>query len=352
MVGGVTVAAGETRDLSIRASQSFSGADVSIPARVIRAAKAGPVVLLTGAVHGDELNGTGIIRDLLLHPPFELTAGTLVMAPVVNLLGFDRQSRYLPDRRDLNRSFPGSAEGSLTRRYAHAVFHQLVAPCDLIIDLHTGGGRRTNFPNVRANMADPEIAELARAFGSEIIFDHAGGSGTLRRTASERGIPTILLEGGEVLKVEPSIVEVGVRGVTNVLASLDMIAADPAEPLFRAEVDRSMWIRSDAGGMLRFHAGPGDLVAEGQPLASVSTLLGSLCGEVLAPAAGLVMGATTLPSVKPGDPILHLGMTREDDASIRWALDHIPEDSLYARLRRAFAESIVIEPPGSAADPA
>lgn len=343
VIGDQEVGLGETRDIELAVSQTYSGADVTIPLRVIRAPRPGKTVLLTGAVHGDELNGTGIIREILLRQPFELLNGSLVLVPVVNVLGFERQSRYLPDRRDLNRSFPGFAQGSLAGRFAHTFFHQVVMRCDMGIDLHTGGGRRTNFPNVRADMSDVEVARLANAFGGEIVADGAGLDGALRKTACKAGRPTILLEAGEVLKVEPVVVEVGVRGIRNVLIAFGMIEGKHEPPAFRASIERSTWIRSEVGGMLRFHVGAGEIVRQDQPLASVATLLGVVRGILRAPAPGIIMGLTTLPSVKPGDPVVHLAMPREELAGIERALADAG-DCLHARLRQTFAESIITEP--------
>ncbi len=344
-IAGERIALGESRDLSLAVTQSFSGTDVSIPLRVVRGAEPGPVLLLTAAVHGDELNGTGIIREIILTPPCELTAGTLVLVPVVNILGYERNTRYVPDRRDLNRCFPGAVDGSLASRMAYAVFHGLVMRCDYLIDLHTAAVGRTNFPNIRADLSIPEARRIARAFGCPLVVDRPGTRGTLRRAANLASRPAIVLEAGEVSKVEPAVVEMGLRGVRNVLIELDMAVGERVPPAYQARVDRSIWLRSDAGGLLRFHAAPGEVVEKDQPVATCTTLLGAESGIVRAPEDGVIMGLTTLPSVKPGDPVCHLGIPRRGIATIRRALRRLPDESLHERMLGDLASSVVIDEP-------
>ena len=163
-LAGKRVALGKARDIEVPVGESATGRDIVVPTRVWRGKEPGPIVAITAAVHGDEINGVGVVRQLLIEPPFELLRGTLILVPVINILGFERQSRYMPDRRDLNRSFPGSASGSLTARFAHAVFDQIVKRADWLIDLHAAAARRTNFPNVRADLDHPQCAELAAHF--------------------------------------------------------------------------------------------------------------------------------------------------------------------------------------------
>ncbi len=342
---GEQVALGESRDLSLVVTQSFSGTDVSIPLKVVRGAQPGPTLLLTAAVHGDELNGTGMIREMILAPPCELVAGTLVLVPVVNILGYERNARYTPDRRDLNRSFPGVADGSLASRIAHAIFQGLVLPCDYLIDLHTAAVGRTNFPNVRADLGRPEVRRIARAFGCPLVIGKPGGRGTLRHAANVASRPAIVLEAGEVSKVEPAVVEMGLRGIRNVLINLGMAVGEPAKPAYQARVDRSTWLRSDAGGLLRFHAAPGEVVEKNQPVATCTTLLGADNGVLRAPEDGVIMGLTTFPSVKPGDPVCHLAIPRRGIAPIRRALRLLPDESLHDRVLGELASSVAIDEP-------
>ena len=198
----------------------------------------------------------------------------MILVPVLNILGFDRHTRYLPDRRDLNRCFPGSLQGSLARRMARVIFDEIISRADYGIDLHTAAIRRTNFPNVRGDIAVPGVQELARAFGCEFIVHGVGPQGSLRREACAAGCPTIIMEGGEVWKVESSIIACAMRGIHNVLRYLDMLDGPLEPPPFQVELTRTQWVRADRGGFMRFHVAPGDVVRHGEPLATNTSLLG------------------------------------------------------------------------------
>lgn len=337
-----TIAPGERRDVALHISESYSGLSVSVPVHVWRAPKPGPTVFITAAVHGDEINGAGAIRQIMLEPPFELEAGALILAPVLNILGFDQHSRYLPDRRDLNRCFPGSPAGSMASRLANIVFREIVGRADYGIDLHTAAVRRTNFPNVRADMTDPKVAALARAFGSELIVSNKGPKGALRQAACSAGVPTIILEAGEVWKVEPSVVEYALHGVRNTLIHLGMAPGQPAAPAYQTVVDRTRWIRADRGGFLHFHVTPGDLVEQGQAIATNTSLLGADQNTLLSPHNGIVLGMTTLPSVAPGDPVCHIAVPREGVNAIRAALNAAAVDSLHQRVRGDLASNLLV----------
>ncbi|MEM7052060.1 MAG: succinylglutamate desuccinylase/aspartoacylase family protein [Acidobacteriota bacterium] len=348
VIAGEKVALGERREIELPVSESYSGGDVRVPLRVERAERPGPTVLVLAAIHGDELNGTGVVRRLLIDPPFELEAGSLILVPVVNILGFERLSRYLPDRRDLNRSFPGSKSGSLARRLARRIFDQLVTKSDYALDFHTAAVRRTNFPNVRADLGQEEVRRLARAFGWPLVVDHPGPKGSLRQAASAQGCPTISLEAGEVWKIEAGVVEIGVRGVRNVLIDLGMVEGQRHEPAYRAETTGTAWLRSDAGGLLTFHVAPGDVVEAGQPVAAVTDLIGREKWTLSAAREGVVLGLTTLPAVKPGDPVCHLAYPRDGIAPIRQSLAGLEADSLHERLRDDLSAGVAVTVPDPA----
>ena len=217
---GCDVEPGQAVSTELVISESYSSRDVAIPIRVRRALEPGPTVFVTAALHGDELNGTGAIRSMLADPSWELSSGTLLMVPVLNVLGFERHSRYLPDRRDLNRCFPGNSTGSMASRLAKVIFDSIVRRCDYGIDLHTAAVRRTNFPNARADLDNPTCLKMAEAFGSGIILHGKGPKGSFRREATTAECPTIVVEGGEVWKVESSVADCMLRGVFNVLKML------------------------------------------------------------------------------------------------------------------------------------
>jgi predicted deacylase len=304
---GDRILPGECRDIRLQVGESYSGMTIRIPLHVRRGPEPGPAVFVTAALHGNEINGTGAIRSMIHDPGFHIKAGTLVLVPVLNILGFERHSRYLPDRRDLNRCFPGSPTGSLASRMASAIFRQIVSRCDVGIDLHTAAVRRTNFPNVRGDLSVPEVRRIAEAFGAQYMVSGKGPVGSLRRSACGVGCPTIILEGGEVWKVEPVIVETAIRGVRNVLIELGLLDGHPIRPAHPVEIEKTKWMRADRGGFLHFHVRPGEFVREGQPLATSTSLLGQDRSVLAAPFAAVVLGMTTLPAVSPGEPVCHLG---------------------------------------------
>lgn len=256
-----------------------------------------------------------------------------------------RHSRYLPDRRDLNRCFPRSESGSLASRLARRIFDQLVARVDFAIDLHTASVRRTNFPNIRADLSRPETRALAEASGAAFLVDGVGPKGSLRREANDAGCPTILMEGGEVWKVEPAIVEVALRGIRNVLVWLDMIQAEPVRPPFQVVVKQTRWIRANHGGFLQFHVSAGDIVRRGDLLATNTTLLGREGETLEAPFDAAVLGMTTLPAAGPGEPVCHLGRLEKGTRHLERARERLPDSHPHGRALEDLSSSVsVVEP--------
>ena len=341
---GDRIAPGESRDVKLAVSESYSGMTLRIPIHIRRAVEPGPTVFVTAALHGDEINGTGAIRQLAQDDSLTLLKGAIVLVPVLNLLAFDRHSRYLPDRRDLNRSFPGSPDGSLASRMACTIFEEIVSRCDYGIDLHTASVRRTNYPNIRGDLSDPVVKRLAAAFGAEIILDGKGPPGAFRREATAAGCPTIVLEGGEVWKVEPGIVETTVRGVKNVLCNLEMLDDEPRSPEYQIEVTKTKWIRAERGGFLQFHIRPGEIIEEGQPLATNTTLLGHEKSALIAPFDSVVIGMTTLPAVRPGEPVCNLGKLPQGTQALKMRrLRSLEEDdNLQERVIDELASNVLV----------
>ena len=337
------LAPGERRDMAIHATQGFSGQALEIPIHVWRGKEDGPSVFVTAALHGDEINGTGAVREMVLDPGFELKSGCLLLVPVLNVLGFERHSRYLPDRRDLNRSFPGSDSGSMASRFAHRIFEEIILRSDFGIDLHSAAVRRTNYPHIRGDFSNPEVDRLARAFGTEIMVDTLGPKGSMRRAACDVGCPTILLEAGEVWKVEPTVVEVTHRGILSVLRSLNMVEGKAYKPEFRIIAKKTVWLRAEAGGFLRFHAAPGELVEKGQTLATNTSLLGREQSTIVSPMDGVILGMTTLPSVAPGDPVLNIGRLRQPIERIEKKVDNLTQDSLHERIVSDLSSSVMVD---------
>ncbi|QDU49348.1 succinylglutamate desuccinylase/aspartoacylase family protein [Gimesia panareensis] len=346
---GDPIPPGTSRDVKLAVSESYSSMTVKIPIHIRRAEKEGPVVFVTAALHGDEINGTGAVRQLIQDTELQLLRGSVIFVPVLNLLAFDRHSRYLPDRRDLNRSFPGSANGSLASRMARIIFDEIVSRSDYGIDLHTASVRRTNYPNVRGDMSSREVKRLAQAFGSEIIINGKGPQGAFRREACAAGCPTIIMEGGEVWKVEPGIVESAVRGVRNVLRNLEMLDGEPESPEYQIIVDKTNWVRAERGGFLKFHVKPGDIVEKDQPIATNTTLLGHERSMLYAPFDSVVIGMTTLPAISPGEPVCHLGKLPPKTRPSRIRRSRSEEDSLEGQVAEELSTNLVVEEPSEEA---
>lgn len=342
---GEIVKPGTSRNVHLTVGESYSSMDVEIQIHIRRAPEDGPVVFVTAALHGDEINGCGAVRQLIQDENFHLQKGTIVLIPVLNLPAFERHSRYLPDRRDLNRSFPGSSDGSLASRMADTIFNEIVMRCDYGIDLHTASVRRTNYPTVRGNMADQEVCRIAEAFGSEIIINNKGPKNSFRREACNAGCPTIIMEGGEVWKVEPGIVETAVRGIKNVLSELEMITDAKESPPYQIVIEKSKWIRAERGGFLDFHIQPGDVVEKDQAIATNTTILGESHSTVHAPFNGVVMGMTSLPSISPGEPICNLGKLPKKYSPSKLEKMRIKEDGLEQQVLDELGSSVLVTDP-------
>jgi predicted deacylase len=248
----------------------------------------------------------------------------------------------MPDRRDLNRCFPGSAGGSLSSRCAYDLFTEIVTQCDYGLDLHSAASGRTNFPNVRADLDNVGCRKLAEAFGCELIIDGTGPDGSLRRAAVKAGVPTVILEAGEPSKIEPTVLEIGVRGVHNVLGTLGMTDDKPRKPPYQTKVTKTVWTRAQEGGLLRFHVAPGELVDKGQPLATNVGVFGHQQNVLTSPANGIVLGMTTLPLVKPGEPVCHIAVPTEPIRELREALADASNRSLDHRVRRDLATNVTV----------
>jgi uncharacterized protein len=309
--------------------ESYSSITLRIPIHIRRASAPGPTVFVTAALHGDEINGTGAIRQLIQEDDLQLTRGSLILVPVLNISAFDRHSRYMPDRRDLNRCFPGSATGSLAGRMARTLFDEIVLRSDYGIDLHTASVRRTNYPNVRGDLSDPGVHRLATSFGSEVIINGKGPAGSFRREATRVGCPTIVMEGGEVWKVEPGIVQSMTRGIKNVLRNLDMLDGELQRPDYQVQVNSSKWVRAERGGFLQFHVKPGDIIEKGHALVTNTNLLGKEHSMLHSPFDAVVIGMTTLPAITPGEPVCNLGK--------------LPKGARPSELRRLRTEETVVE---------
>lgn len=289
----------------IEATTNPMGLSIRVPFCRITAPTPGPIVTVTGVVHGDELNGAAVIHELLHDKNLKLRCGELVLCPVVNMPALNLRSRYLQDRRDLNRCFPGQIKGSQAGRYAAAVFDAIIRPANYLIDLHTGGSQRTNMPNFRVDLDDAKAVALAEAAAPAILVHSKGTVGSLRREASRANVTAVTLEAGETQKFEEEVVRYGKESILNMLSSLEMISRRRRKAQ-SVRVRRTVWLRAPIGGIARLTVGAGDAVAIRQRIAVILDVAGRVIGEVKAPFSGLVIGLNADPICHEGDALLHL----------------------------------------------
>lgn len=338
-LGGVSIAPGKRATIDLPISVLFDHTPMTLTVQVVHGRKPGPVLLVCAAVHGDEINGVEIIRRLLRLPSLSRMSGTLIAVPIVNTFGFINQTRYLPDRRDLNRSFPGSPGGSLTGQLAHLFSTEIVAKCTHGIDLHTGAIHRSNFPQIRAVMTDPKVREMARAFGVPLLLNAKIRPGSLRGTATEYDIPMLVYEAGEALRYDSMSIRVGFRGVVNVMRYLDMLP--PPRKLERTEIENesenivppksqviaqsSTWVRAPAGGLLRDPIRLGAMIQPGTRLGIIADPLGTKEVRVISEIDGILIGRTNLPVVNQGDGLFNIARVGDTD-SAQEAVDIFRDD--------------------------
>ncbi|MCB1568433.1 MAG: succinylglutamate desuccinylase/aspartoacylase family protein [Xanthomonadales bacterium] len=316
---GATVAPGTTKRLTWNASTGLVGSELGAPVLVAHGARPGPVLCLIAGVHGDELNSVEIVRRVSNAVDPADFGGTLVSIPVVNLFGYLRNSRYLPDRRDLNRYFPGSAHGSIASRIAYSLFNEVIRHCGAVVDLHTGSFDRRNLPQVRADLSRPDVAILARGFGATAVLHSRGSRGMLRYAAIEAGIPAVTLEVGGPAELEPDEIEHGEQALNTLLHELGMTRHLPSwnetPPVFYA----SSWIRSDAGGLLLSHVELGEHVTKGQVLGEVIDPISNNERKLVSPSDGTIIGLARNQVVLPGFAVFHLGGETSEQNIVREA---------------------------------
>lgn len=307
-VGGHRVRRGERKQFTLPMAQLYTQTPLDMPVEVICGRMPGPALLVCAGIHGDEVNGIEIIRRLRMLRSLAHLRGTLVLVPCVNLFGLLSRSRYLPDRRDLNRCFPGSETGSVAARTARLFFREIVTECTHVIDLHTGAVNRHNLPQIRAAMDQPGVEGMARGFSIPVIIDVGLISGSLRAEAGKIGIPVVAYEGGEAARLDEKAIVTGVRGITNVMRKLTMLAARPAQrPRVEPVVaNSSKWFRSPADGLFRPLVRLGAHVKEGEVLGVVSSPFSSDHTLLAAPFESIVVCVSLLPLANQGDALFHL----------------------------------------------
>ncbi|MGR3804925.1 succinylglutamate desuccinylase/aspartoacylase family protein [Marinibacterium profundimaris] len=316
-IGSTRVPPGSQRTVELPVSMFSDHTPVTMSVHVVHGRSPGPTMFVSAAIHGDEIIGVEIARRLLRSPQLDRIAGTLMVVPIVNTFGFLNHSRYLPDRRDLNRCFPGSETGSLAGRLAHIFMTEIVARADLGIDLHSAAIHRENMPQIRVSPGKPGTMVHADAFGAPVVIRSKLRDGSLRKEAQRHGVDILLYEAGEGLRFDEQSARVGVAGILRVMHSLGMIPQDgvPLAEAVPVKASVTAWERSPAGGLLRAFKATGEMVEQGELLAMISDPFGEVEEEVRAEESGLIIGRTNLPLVNEGDALFHIAQISAEEES-------------------------------------
>ncbi len=322
-IGGITIPAGTRQTVDLPVSVLSDHTPVTMSVHVVHGKRPGPTLFVSAAVHGDEVMGVEVARRLLRHPLLKNMRGTLLVVPIVNAFGFLNQSRYLPDRRDLNRCFPGSEKGSLASRLAGLFMREIVERSDFGVDLHSAAIHRTNMPQTRVSPSATKTMEMAEIFGAPVIITSSLREGSLRQSAAEHGVDVLLYEAGEGLRFDEVSAQFGVTGILRVMHALDMVSTKgvPKASGTPIHATSSWWARAPIGGLLRTFKPTGDTVQTGDVLGIVADPFGETETEIVAAEGGILIGRTNLPIVNEGDALFHIA--RPASKSPETAADHI-----------------------------
>ncbi len=331
VVSGTELKPGEQKCIMIPLPNLYHSEPVLMPTFVMCGKKAGPTLLVTGAIHGDEINGIEIIRRILKRRFIPSLRGNLICVPVVNVYGYLYQSRYLMDRRDLNRSFPGSTSGSIAARLAKVLVTELITHATHLIDLHTGALHRSNLPQIRASLNNPETLRLAKAFDAPVIIDSRERDGSLRQMASDLKKPLLLYEAGEALRFDEPGIKLGVRGILNTMRALKMIASDDKRPKpAPAVVSSTHWVRAEVSGNLQSDKMLGAHVTKGEVIGTISNPFDMSVHEVKSPYKGILIGHCKLPPVHEGQALFHVALLESPHSAhiqVTQLEDLVPKDA-------------------------
>lgn len=311
ILAGKVIEPGEFQRIELPSASLYTQTPMNLPVYVMHSKNPGPTLFVTATIHGDEINGLEIIRRLLRNnmSTIKKISGTLLMVPIANIYGFIMHSRYLPDRRDLNRSFPGSPRGSLTARLAHLLLQEIVQRCDYGIDLHTGPIHRSNLPQVRVNLDSPDAEKLAKAFGVPVIINTSLIEGSLRQSALKYGIPIIVYEAGEALRFDEFSIQIGVKGIINIMREIGMLKKTPHKTHKRVKpaiAQSSIWLRATASGIMQSQLELGTEIAEGELIGYIDDPFSENKEGIISPVDGIVIGKTNIPLVNEGDALFHI----------------------------------------------
>ncbi|WP_158969702.1 succinylglutamate desuccinylase/aspartoacylase family protein [Paraglaciecola sp. L3A3] len=316
VIGGISINAGESKKIELPMPPLYTDTHMSMPVYVQRGRRDGPTIFVSAAIHGDELNGIEIINRLLKSKSIKSLKGTLIAVPIVNTYGVLNQSRYLPDRRDLNRSFPGTKKGSLAGRLAHLFINEIVSKCNYGIDLHTGAIHRSNLPQVRANLDDEETLHLAKAFGLPVLLNADIRPGSLREAAAAMNTKVLLYEAGEALRYDEYSIRAGVKGIINVMREIGMLSNRKRQghKITQFIARQSGWVRASESGFVSHVAQLGDHVSKGDVLAVIADPYGTELNKVFSPEEGVIIGKQNIPLTQEGEAMYHVAYFRKPDS--------------------------------------
>lgn len=313
---GAEIQPGTKQRLASMPMADFAGMRMAVPVWIARGEQPGKTLAVTAGIHGDELNGVEIARRIFVETDPQQLAGTLVVLPVLNRHGFLAGNRYMSDRRDLNRAFPGNPNGSSANIIAHAVFEPVIKRADALVDLHTASDRRINLPQIRTDLSSPAALELAQSFGVGVVLNGAGPEGSLRRSALDAGVPAIIYEAGGAYILQIEEIERGVEGVRNVMRHLEMIPSQGAADPPKATVyKKTRWLRVPPGaaGMFLTSCKTGDEVKRGQKLGEVVDPLSDQTASIVAPDDGVIIGMVVPTVLYTGDALFHIGLEKLEE---------------------------------------
>jgi uncharacterized protein len=316
-VAGIDIALGETKTIELHLARLYDYTELTLPIRVIRGKEKGPTLFISGAVHGDEIIGASIVQRVINDKRMKNIKGSLIAIPIVNVFGFNTRSRYLPDRRDLNRCFPGTKNGSLASRVAYIFMEEVVKKSQFGIDFHSGAIHRANLPQIRASIEDKKTKSLAEAFAVPVIIDSKMPDGSLRQAAADLGVKMLLFEGGEALRLEERVAKAGVHGAFAVMNKIGMLANSDRKTSNQSYLARSSyWLRAPQSGMMRFAKSLGDKVRKDLTVGTIADAFGKNKMKVIAHTEGIIIGQTRLPLVNKGDALFHIA-TFEDSGMVQ-----------------------------------
>ena len=306
---GVDIPRGETSKVEVNISRLPSRSPIDIHIIIARAKEPGPVLLLMGGLHGDEINGVEIVRRIVEQNLNQPTVGTIICIPIINIYGFINFSRYVPDGKDVNRSFPGNKNGSLASRVAHYLTKDIIPKIDVGLDFHTGGADRSNYPQIRCMMNDEQNMKLAEAFCAPFTLHAKYRPKSLRQTAAKKGKRILVYEGGESSRFDEFAIQQGINGAIRLMRHLGVTKAEAPAPVYTSrKINRSSWVRARASGIFQCEVTNGAKVKKNQLIGYMTDPFGEFKEPVKSPATGYVIGLNNDPILHQGDAIAHIGI--------------------------------------------